>query len=129
MRVSSVLLGLVCSISQSVAADGSLPMGTQLKNLTYQGTGCSENSVTAALSIDQAALNLTLTNYTLAVGPDVPTIMGRKNCQAQVFISIPANYTISIWDQKVYSNIDLDNGIIAQYKTVARISGEERMVS
>jgi len=129
MQTSLVLICVISSILGSMAAEAPLPAGTQLKNLTYQGTGCSENSLTAALSIDQASLNLTFTNYTLAVGPDRPTIMGRKSCDALVSISIPANYTIAMWDQKVYSNIDLENGIRVQYKTVARIQGEERMVS
>jgi hypothetical protein len=64
--------------------------------VTVNGSGCPSGTAAVAVSPDNTAFTVTYSNYMAQVGPGVPSIDLRKNCQINLVVHVPQGFTYAI---------------------------------
>ena len=63
-----------------------------LSSYAFSGTGCPATSSAATLSSSLEKISINLSDsYQVSIGPSIPVVQNRKNCQMNLNISIPTN--------------------------------------
>ena len=86
-----IIVGIATFISNSGSAN---PLSIQIGLPQIQGTGCSPQSASAALSPDGSELSIIYDDY--HVGTDRELQSDRKNCNMMIPFSIPMGYRLKI---------------------------------
>lgn len=60
------------------------------------GSGCQPGTADVAVSPDNTAFTVIYSNYLAQAGPGVPVTEGRRNCQLNVLVHVPAGFTFAI---------------------------------
>jgi hypothetical protein len=67
-----------------------------IDTVALNGTGCRPGTVAVEVSPDNAAFSLTYTQYRAQVGVGAAPTDFRKNCQLNLAVHVPADYTYAI---------------------------------
>ncbi len=83
------------------------PDQMHIKKLTYGGTGCPAGSVAVDIASDATAFTLIFDQFLAQIGPGVPAIESRKNCQVNLLLHVPHGFTYAITsvDYRGYANL------------------------
>lgn len=78
--------------------DGSTPPEERMaiELVAMAGSGCKPGSTDVAVSPDNTAFTVIYSEYLAQAGPGIPLIEGRKNCQINVLVNVPAGFTFAI---------------------------------
>ncbi|MFY1694657.1 MULTISPECIES: DUF4360 domain-containing protein [unclassified Solwaraspora] len=60
------------------------------------GSGCEPGTADVAVSPDNTAFTTIYSDYLVQAGPGIPVTDGRRNCQLNVLVHVPAGYTFAI---------------------------------
>lgn len=83
-----------------------------LISIAYGGAGCG--SLNMALS--PSLFEIKATQYDLALGKDIAANRNRKNCQINLTIQLPANYSLLISRGTFSGTANLSDKVVAQVK-------------
>ncbi|KAK2801604.1 hypothetical protein FQN50_007665 [Emmonsiellopsis sp. PD_5] len=110
-------------------SDGPNPDEVQIVGLTYGGTGCPASTVSHVLSDDRTVMTLIFDEYVASIGPDVPVIERRKNCQLNINLRYPGGFQYSIFSADYRGYAYLDEGVQGTQKSTYYFSGETKQTS
>jgi len=100
------------------------PNGTRIEYLTYNGTGCYENTVRWTLDSVRKTLNISFTNFTAQLGPGIAATSNKNNCTIKFnFVRMPL-HALWAYDQDYDGSGDIDSGVSLQYRT--RVSPSQK---
>ncbi|PVH99785.1 hypothetical protein DM02DRAFT_466397, partial [Periconia macrospinosa] len=103
-------------------AQGVFPAPISLVNTTYGGSGCPAGSVVPAFNSSLLSLQFNATRYAPSLGQGIGVAQNRKNCQIRAEILVPTNYSLTIWQNRVFGAAQLSEGVTAQFLTTVYLS-------
>ncbi|TWW08152.1 hypothetical protein E3A20_27190 [Planctomyces bekefii] len=99
---------LIAAATFAGAAQAQVPNYVRVRNISWAGSGCPAGSVAQNVSPDLQAFTLLFDSYIAQVGPGVPIVEKRKNCQLSVDLDFPQgwSYTIFTVDTRGYASLE-----------------------
>jgi len=94
-----------------------------IRGVTYGGTGCPQNSVSAQFSSDRTIVTLIFDAYIASVGPGIALTESRKNCQLNVDIKYPGGFQYSVLSADYRGYASLQKGVTGTLKSNYYFSG------
>jgi hypothetical protein len=98
IAVAGMALSLFTPVTQSADPWGDAPPTDKIviDIVTVNGTGCKPGTAAVAVSADKTAFTVTYSTYLAGVGPSFKVTDGRKNCQLNLRVHVPAGFTYAI---------------------------------
>lgn len=104
-------LGLMAFASSAFADQ---PPYARIRSLTYAGSGCPAGSVAGRIESRLDSFTLLFDQYLAEVGPGVPIMQKRKNCQINLDIDHPAGWSYAVLTIDYRGYVALERGVRAQ---------------
>jgi hypothetical protein len=118
MMLTKTLLLAATLLGSALAGPPTNPNGVFVESISYGGSGCPQNSVTASYASDRTTFTLLFDSFIAQVGPNLPATDARKNCQINVNLHVPMGWAYSVMQVDYRGYVSLDAGINAQMKSV-----------
>ncbi|WP_344904901.1 DUF4360 domain-containing protein [Actinomadura meridiana] len=111
-RTATVLAGALClpvltTLSAAAAPAPAAPDGVSIDVVTVNGSGCRAGTWSVDLSRDRTAFTVNYSDFVASDGGDAPPTDSRKNCQINLRVNAPADYTYGIFglDHEGYARL------------------------
>lgn len=111
---------------QGKAAFADAPTYVRVRSISYAGSGCPAGSVAKNVSQDRQAFTLLFDQYIAEVGPGVPFIQRRKNCQLTVDLDFPSGWTYTVVTVDTRGYIAADPGTNVTQQSSYYFQGQAR---
>ena len=95
--VLAAALGLPVLTTLSAAAAPAAPDGVSIDVVTVNGSGCRAGTWSVDLSDDRTAFTVSYSDFVASDGGDAPPTDSRKNCQINLRVNAPADYTYGVF--------------------------------
>lgn len=112
--------------SQAMYAQGSAPEYVRIRDIKYAGSGCPAGSVGADVAGDLKAFTLLFDQYQANVGPGIPMIQKRKNCQINLALEIPGGWSYTLFTVDTRGYVSLEPGVRALQQSLYYFQGQMR---
>lgn len=122
MHLGNILLATLSTSLPVALTQRVFAAPISLVNSTYRGTGCPANSVTSTFNSDLLSLQFNATRYAPSLGQGIGVAQNQKNCQIRAEILVPTNYSLTIWQNRVFGAAQLTEGVTAQFLTTVYLS-------
>ncbi|KAG0644139.1 hypothetical protein HOY80DRAFT_177426 [Tuber brumale] len=119
--ISALVLGLFAVLSVAAPAatpdDDVDPNKVYIEGITYAGSGCKAGSVAISKSSDYKTVTLAFDSYVASIGPGVPFVEKRKNCNINVKLHYPGGYQYTLYQTDYTGYADLEKGVTAKQQS------------
>lgn len=122
MHLVSILLAMLSIGLPVTLAQRVFPAPISLVNTTHSGNGCPAGSVISAFNSSLLSLQFNATRYALSLGQGISAAQNRKSCQIRAEILVPTNYSLTIWQNRVFGAAQLSEGVTAEFLTTVYLS-------
>ncbi|TYB44318.1 DUF4360 domain-containing protein [Actinomadura chibensis] len=99
-RTAIVLAGVlglpVLTATSATAAPAAAPDGVSIDVVTVNGSGCRPGTWSVDLSDDRTAFTVSYSDFVASAGGAAPPTDSRKNCQINLRVNAPSDYTYGI---------------------------------
>jgi len=129
LSVFALLAAVAAAAPSSLNEAGPDPSKVFVRSVTYGGSGCPQGSVSQSFNADRTSFTLIFDKYVASVGPGVPILEARKNCQLNINLSIPQGWSYSIATVDYRGFVQLPRGMSAEQKSIYYFQGEVAQVS
>lgn len=132
MKFSAVLSAGLLALSGLVGAQSVTkpdPSQVYVVGITYGGTGCPQGTVGIILSEDRTTFTLILDAYIASIGPGIPIVQNRRNCQINVNLHYPQGFQYSLLSTDFRGYVKLDEGVTGTQKATYYFSGTPAQAS
>lgn len=102
---------LLVAFAESAKAE--VPPYARVRSISYAGSGCPAGSVAKNISPDLQAFTLLFDQYIAEVGPGVPFLQRRKNCQLNIDLDFPSGWTYTLFTVDTRGYVALEPGVTA----------------
>jgi hypothetical protein len=127
--LSFLVVAAAAAPTPDTPAAAGYPPSFSLRNTIYGGTGCPQGSLdTAAQKISVSGASL-VTSYTAQIGPGVPIVNSRANCQLNFDVLYSAGYQFSVSSTVIHGRARLDPGTNGGLTSIFYFSGSVDQVS
>ncbi|TYB43053.1 DUF4360 domain-containing protein [Actinomadura chibensis] len=118
--------GFAPSAAAATRTPAAGPAGVTIAIATTNGSGCAIGTTSAALAEDAGAFVIDYTDFTAQAGGSSKPTDARKNCQINLKIHVPENFTYAIsgMDHGIHGN--LQTGAKATYKSSYYFQGGQQ---
>ncbi|PUU76911.1 hypothetical protein B9Z19DRAFT_1087407 [Tuber borchii] len=126
--VSALVLGLFAGLSAAAPAPQDAPPDpsqVSIEGITYAGSGCKAGSVAISPSGDYQTFTLSFDSYVASIGPGVPFVQKRKNCNLNVNIHYPSGYQYTLYTIDYTGFADLHTGVSASQTSEYWFPGDQ----
>jgi len=128
---SKLALSLICMLSlplmfaSSSKADAPNPDEVTIKDIVYNGSGCPPGSADVRLARDGSSFRLVFgPEFEAEVGPGVPLIESRKNCQVLLTLNVPQGFTFAVGIVDYRGSADIASGSRGLFRATHYFQGE-----
>lgn len=122
-----VATSLMASCLNSVAlAQDVAPDYVRIRDIKYAGSGCPVGSVGTDVADDLSAFTLLFDQYQANVGPGIPMIEKRKNCQINLSLDIPNGWSYTLFTVDTRGYVSLEPGVRALQQSLYYFQGQMR---
>jgi hypothetical protein len=95
--IGTTVVALVASLLAAPLVTNDRPPGKIVIDvMTINGSGCPAGTAAIAVSEDNTAFTVTYSNYLAMVGVGATPTDGRKNCQLNLKVHVPAGFTYAV---------------------------------
>ena len=118
MRSVAFLLPAVVAASPlatQITADQPDPKQIQIVGATASGSGCPQNSYTAAISTDKTVVTLGFDKFQTYIGPNERAAERTKNCQIHLTLKYPTGFQFSTVESTYHGYAQLDKGVTGTF--------------
>jgi hypothetical protein len=122
-----LISGLSLLASPAFAAD-EIPDGVTLRAFAYAGSGCPAGTVEANFPVAGDAFLISWGSMTAEVGPGVPFINKRKNCQVNIDLDYPTGWQYTVESTTYAGHAAIDEGVQAIAGSAYYFQGESQTV-
>jgi hypothetical protein len=105
------------------------PNLTYIEGITYGGSGCPQDTVSAAFSEDKTTVTLIFDQFIAQTGQGVDIAESRKNCQVNVDLRYPQGWSYSIMSVDYRGFVGIPKGLTAEQKSTYYFSGSRKQAS
>ncbi|KAJ3211330.1 hypothetical protein HK099_008041 [Clydaea vesicula] len=118
------LILVLLSIIVFVFAQAPSPNELSIAKITYGGSGCPQDSVTERLEEQNTKITLYFNEYSAKMGPGIPVVDSRKNCQITIqFDILNGGWQFSLSSANYSGNLKLSVGAVAQQSSAFYFEG------
>jgi len=110
-------------------AVGPNPTEVYINSISYGGTGCPQGTVGSFISADKQTFTLIFDAYVASIGPGIPVVQNRLNCQLNIDLQYPGGFQYSILGTQFRGYAGLDAGITGLQQATYYFSGSSQQVS
>jgi hypothetical protein len=110
-------------------ADDPDPTKVFIKDITYGGSGCPQNSVGKFISSDRHTFTLIFDSMVASIGTGVAVAENRKNCQINLDLQYPSGFQYSILNTVFRGYADLAKGVSGTQSATYYFSGDAKQVT
>ncbi|RPA89572.1 hypothetical protein L873DRAFT_1754876 [Choiromyces venosus 120613-1] len=128
--IAALVLGFFAALSAAAPAptpaDDNVdvdPAQVYLEGITYAGSGCKAGSVAISKAQDSKALTLAFDSYVPSIGPGVPFIDRRKNCNLNVKLHYPGGHQYTLYQIDYTGYTNLEAGVTANLQSIYWFAG------
>ncbi len=94
-----------------------------IKDISVNGTGCSNGTFARNLSEDKRAFTLTFSDFVAAIGPGVAPGLSRRNCNVTLNLNVPAGFQYTVGTFNYRGFMALDQGVKGEVATKYYFAG------
>jgi len=125
---NKLVLSLVCMLSLAFVSSGSAaPNNVTIKKIVFNGSGCPPGSTQARLARDGTSFRLLFgPQFEAEIGPGVPLIESRKNCQVLLTLNVPQGFTFALAAVDYRGSADIASGSQGVFRATHFFQGQSR---
>jgi len=122
---SSLAFALAFPLSVGVASAAADPdPGTDfIKNISYAGSGCPQDSVVVSIGDDARTFKVKYSQFIAEIGPGIPLARSRKNCQLNLTMRAPQGFSFAIAAADYHGYASLAEGAMGLHKATHYFHG------
>jgi hypothetical protein len=127
MKLQGILLALTAwTTAAAIGIPTAVPDLSQvaIAGLTYGGSGCPPDTLGLILSNDKSAMIVFFDGFIVMIGPGIPIIENRKNCQLRVDLQHPSGFQYTPVAGTFSTNGYLGEGVTATFRSTYFFSGQ-----
>jgi hypothetical protein len=94
--LATLAAGVAFTAVLATEANADSPPYVRVRAIAFAGSGCPAGTVAQNISPDRQAFTLLFDSYVAQIGPGVPFIERRKNCQLNVDLDFPNGWSYSL---------------------------------
>lgn len=115
MNFRNIILALILTATIGGALSDDMPPDpVEIGNISYDGTGCPQGSVSVAFSEDFTRLYFSFDSLQVSAGPGVSVLDNRKSCSIGLSLVVPGGYSFTPAETTYAGYGRLDQGFTAQ---------------
>ena len=89
------------------------PSKVGIEAVSYAGSGCKAGSVAISPSQDWTVVTLAFDSYIASIGPGIPFVERRKNCNINFRLHYPQGYSFALYKTDYIGRVDLQDRVNA----------------
>ncbi|RPA95170.1 hypothetical protein L873DRAFT_1813364 [Choiromyces venosus 120613-1] len=125
--IATLVLGFFAALSVAAPAptpaDDVDPNQVYIEGLAYAGTGCKAGSAAISKSNDARTITIVFDNYIVSIGPGIPFVDRRKNCNLNVKLHYPGGYQYTLYQAQYTGYVNLEVGVTANQQSTYWFTG------
>jgi hypothetical protein len=129
MRLATAFLALPLFAAVAPAAFGDAPDTLRIRSISYAGSGCPAGTVAENVSPDRQAFTLLFDSYVAEIGPGIPFVQKRKNCQLLIDLDYTSGWSFGIMELDYRGYAAMEPGVNALQKTRTYFQGQSQTMS
>ncbi|RPB02920.1 hypothetical protein L873DRAFT_1801504, partial [Choiromyces venosus 120613-1] len=128
--IAALVLGFFAALSVAAPAPTPAeddvdvnPNQVYLEGITYAGSGCNAGSVAISKTQGSRTLTLAFDNYFVSIGPGVPFVYRRRNCNLNIRLHYPGGYQYTLYQVDYIGYANLELGVTANRQSTYWFAG------
>jgi hypothetical protein len=94
-----------------------------IEGITYAGSGCKAGSVSHTNYSDWTGFTLAFHSFLASIGPDIPFVERRKNCNVNFKLHYPPDYQYTLYQANYTGYADLEDKVKATEESTYWFAG------
>ena len=90
-----------------------IPGKIYIDGISYAGSGCKAGSVAISPNQDWTVVTLAFDSYIASIGPGIPFVERRKNCNINFGLHYPQGYSVAMFKTDYIGYVDLEDKVEA----------------
>jgi hypothetical protein len=107
---------IIAVLSLGVCAQ-ELPKEASIRETSYSGTGCPQNSVSSTISVARDIVTFGFDKFQAIIGPKAKRTETKKSCQLRVGLSYTTGYQLAVLQTTYHGYTRLDDGVNADFES------------
>jgi hypothetical protein len=124
MKLVVTLLALA-----ALAHAGPDPSTVAIQSISYAGTACPQGSVAIKLDEARTTFSLLFDSFVAITGPTIADASSRKNCQLNINVKYPTEYSFGVPHIRTQGYVQLPIGAVAEQKHIVYFAGSTAQTS
>ncbi|RPA89576.1 hypothetical protein L873DRAFT_621952 [Choiromyces venosus 120613-1] len=125
--IAALVLGFFAALSVAAPAptpaDDVDPNQVYIEALSYAGSGCKAGTAAISKSADARTVTIAFDSYVASIGPGVPFVDRRKNCNLNVKLHYPGGFQYTLYQTDYTGYADLEVGVTATQRSTYWFAG------
>lgn len=119
------MAGFVMGLAMTTGTFAETPVGTQLSNVNYAGSGCPVHTISVKLTPATDELKVELDDFVLQTRLDLPFGYQRKTCHLSVALKVPPGWSYSLSEVSYTAFANLTAGAVGLFRSSYYFQGSQ----